>query len=122
MQCPESCVPFSGQSNIHTDTTKPRLALNFINLQSLTGLGDTSLSKNSSFKPCLGKNKDFMNVYLFRPHFPPKLTATSSQMSRNPNGIGMEFRIATIPEMWVFDEGNEPSSVPLSCFLLYKYN
>lgn len=69
---------------------KPRLALNFINLQSLTGSGDLGLSRNSSVKPCFGENKDFINVYLFISHFPPKLTATSSQVSRNLNGCNSE--------------------------------
>lgn len=80
----------SGQSNVHSDTTKAKPALNFINLKSLTGSGDLGLSRNCSVKPCLDKNKDFINVYLFIPHFPPKLTAMSSKMSKNTNGWNSE--------------------------------
>lgn len=113
----------SGQTNVHSDTTKLRLTLNFINLWSLSGSGDLDLSKNHSVKPCFGKNKYLINVYLFIPHFSPKLTSMSSKLHQkfHPKMDGIQ-KSDYIKNMWCFAKENDSSPVPHSHPLLYKKN
>lgn len=88
MQCIDLCAPF--QCSQKSTVIQQSQNLHW----SLRSSGDLGLSKNSWVKPCLGKNKDLINVNLLIPHFPPKPTPMSSKISRNPNGWNSELTIS----------------------------